>query len=91
MQALRDAGNWNVVVLQASEWTRRRPDNANAWGHLSAGYARLRQLDDAYEAGQESGAARRRRIRTLWRNLGQVNQALNLPDERSTPTSGQSR
>jgi tetratricopeptide (TPR) repeat protein len=79
VQGLRDAGNWNVVVLQASEWTRRRPTNASAWGHLSAGYARLRQLDDAYESAKKAVELGPQDPH-LWRNLGQVNQALNLPD-----------
>ena len=79
VQGLRDVGNWNVVVLQASEWTRRRPMNASAWGHLSAGYARLRQYDDAYESAKKAVELGPQDPH-LWRNLGQVNQALNLPD-----------
>ena len=79
VQGLRDVGNWNVVVLQASEWTRRRPTNASAWGHLSAGYARLRQLDDAYESAKKAVELGPQDPH-LWRNLGQVNQALSLPD-----------
>lgn len=80
VQALKEAGNWNVLVLQASEWTRRRPDNANAWGNLSMGYARLKQRDDAYEAGRKAVLLAPEDA-ALWRNLGQVTQSLNLPDE----------
>jgi len=80
MQALKEAGNWNVLVLQASEWTRRRPDNANAWGHLSMGYARLKQRDDAYDAAKKA-VQLGPEDPSLWRNLGQVTQALNLPDD----------
>jgi Flp pilus assembly protein TadD len=80
VQALREAGNWNVLVLQASEWTRRRPDNANAWGQLSMGYARLKQRDDAYEAGKKA-VQLEPDDPLLWRNLGQVAQTLDSPDE----------
>lgn len=80
VQALREAGNWNVLVLQASEWTRRRPDNANAWGQLSVGYARLKQRDDAYEAGKKA-VQLAPEDPALWRNLGQVAQTLDSPDE----------
>ena len=80
VQALREAGNWNVLVLQASEWTRRRPDNANAWGQLSMGYARLKQRDDAYEAGKKA-VQLAPDDPLLWRNLGQVAQTLDSPDE----------
>ena len=80
VQALREAGNWNVLVLQASEWTRRRPDNAKAWGQLSMGYARLKQRDDAYEAGKKA-VQLAPEDPALWRNLGQVAQTLDSPDE----------
>lgn len=47
---LKQAGNWNVLVLVANEWTRKEPGNANAWSELSAGYMKLRQVDEALDA-----------------------------------------
>jgi len=78
VQELRHAGNWNVLVLYAAEWSRKRPENGLAWKELSIGYANMRQLDDAYTAARkavqfapaDSGS---------WRNLGQVNLALEQP------------
>ncbi len=76
--ALRDAGNWNVLVLYSVEWTRREPANPAAWNQLRAGYMYLRQYDDAL------GAAKRAvqlapNDPVLWRNLGEVNVALDDP------------
>jgi cytochrome c-type biogenesis protein CcmH/NrfG len=68
---LRDAGNWNVMVLLASEWTRREPANVQAWIQLSVGYARLRQFGDALEAATK--ATQLAPADPLaWRNLAQV-------------------
>ena len=50
VQELLHAGNWNVLVLHAAEWTRKQPENANAWKHLSVGYANLGQTADALAA-----------------------------------------
>jgi tetratricopeptide (TPR) repeat protein len=77
---LKQAGNWNVVVLYASNWTRKEPNNAAAWYELSVAYMQMRQLDDAFHAAThavqlapQEGA--------LWNNLGQVNLALErLPE-----------
>jgi Flp pilus assembly protein TadD len=76
MQALKDAGNWNVLVLYAVEWTRKQPENPVAWRELSSGYLKLRQFDDALSAANKAielapvDAA-------MWRNLAQVDMALN--------------
>ncbi len=78
VQELKHAGNWNVLVLYAAEWTRKRPESGAAWKELSIGYANMRQFDDAYNAARkavqvapgDSGS---------WRNLGQVNLALEQP------------
>ncbi|MFO1396756.1 MAG: hypothetical protein U1F48_06805 [Burkholderiales bacterium] len=69
LQQFRDAGNWNMVVLYAVEWTRRDPANAAAWNELRAGYVNLRQYDDALTAARKAvdlapGDA------ALWRHLG---------------------
>ena len=47
---LREVGNWNVLVLLATEWTRREPGNPRAWMQLSEGYVELRQLPEALDA-----------------------------------------
>jgi len=80
VRQLKDAGNWNVLVLYASEWTRKDPGSAAAWSDLALGYANLRQFDDALPA-----AARAVQLAPsdalLWRNLAQVNLAIDrLPD-----------
>jgi len=72
VQQLKDAGNWNVLVLYASKWTREAPNNAAAWNELSIGYANLRQFNDALDAATKAvqlspGAS------LLWRNLGHLN------------------
>ena len=72
---LKDAGNWNVLVLYASEWTRKQPNNAAAWNELSIGFANLRQFNDALGAAEKAAALSPQDAR-LWRNLGQLN--LNL-------------
>lgn len=53
---LRNAGNWNVLVLHAAEWTRREPANAAAWAALGAGYAKLGQVDESFEAAKRAVA-----------------------------------
>ena len=75
VQQLKDAGNWNVLVLYASDWTRKQPDNATAWNELSIGYANLRQFNDALGAAEKAVGLSPWDAR-LWRNLGHLN--LNL-------------
>ncbi len=76
---LKSAGNWNVLVLFASEWTRKQPENATAWRELSMGYTNMRQYADALEAG--TTAARLAPANPLvWRNLAQVNIELKEPE-----------
>jgi Flp pilus assembly protein TadD len=75
---LTAAGNWNVVVLTATEWTRKEPRNPSAWMRLGEGYAHLGQLDEAFEAARKAtdvapGDA------AAWRNLGAANVARNQP------------
>ncbi len=80
VEQLKQAGNWNVLVLHASKWTRQQPDNATAWNELSIGYAKLRQFDEAIDAATKA-------VRLapddplLWRNLGHVNLAVDLLNE----------
>ena len=80
VQQLKNDGKWNVLVLYASEWTRKDPNNAAAWYELSVGYANLRQLDEAFDAATKAvelspGSA------LFWRNLGHINLAVDrLPE-----------
>lgn len=77
IQELRDAGNWNVLVLYAVEWTRREPDNAAAWNQLRAGYVYLRQHEDALAAAKKAVQLAPNDA-VMWRRLGEVN--LDLDD-----------
>ena len=80
MEQLKEAGNWNVLVLHASKWTREQPDNAAAWSTLGNGYANLRQFDDALIAATKAVELAPGDLR-LWRNVGDLNLTLgNLPD-----------
>jgi len=54
VEDLRNAGNWNVLVLHAAEWTRKEPGNAAGWAALSAGYAKLGQIDESFEAAKQA-------------------------------------
>lgn len=78
IQALRDAGNWNVLVLYAVEWTRREPDNPAAWNQLRAGYVYLHQYEDALAAAKKAVALAPGDA-TLWRHLGAVNADIDDP------------
>jgi tetratricopeptide (TPR) repeat protein len=78
VQELKDAGNWNVVVLYAVEWTRKHPESPDAWNELSMGYSRLRQYNDALEAATKAVQLAPENFKA-WQNLGEVNVALQLP------------
>ncbi|MEO8345989.1 MAG: hypothetical protein ABI607_09860 [Betaproteobacteria bacterium] len=80
IESLRSAGNWNVHVLLASEWTRKEPVNAAAWNELGIGYEKLRQYDDAYAAASKAVAFAPENA-LYWRNLGLLDVELNLPEE----------
>lgn len=80
VQQLKDAGNWNVLVLYAAEWTRQEPGNSAAWRELSGGYARLRQYNDALDAATKAAQLAPTDV-IAWRNLGQINLAVDrLPE-----------
>ncbi|MEP7330307.1 MAG: tetratricopeptide repeat protein, partial [Betaproteobacteria bacterium] len=76
---LKAAGNWNVLVLFASEWTRKQPGNATAWKELSSGYSNMRQFNDALEAGTKATQLAPNDP-LAWRNLAQVNLDLKEPE-----------
>lgn len=69
---LKSDGKWNVLVLYATEWTRREPDNAAAWYELSIGFAKLLQYGDALDAATKA-ARLSPGDPLLWRNLGHLN------------------
>ncbi len=80
VQELKKAGNWNILVLYASEWTRKDPRNAAAWHELSVGYANLRQFGDALDAARKAVELAPEGS-SLWSNLGRVNLAVRrLPE-----------
>jgi Flp pilus assembly protein TadD len=78
ISALKSAGNWNVLVIYAGEWTRAQPANADAWRELSMGYVKLRQLRDAFDAATKAVEVAPRSF-LAWQNLGTVNVALQDP------------
>lgn len=78
VRELREAGNWNVLVLYAVEWTRKQPGNPQAWKELSTGYVMLRQFDEALEAATRAVQLAPADFE-LWQTLGQVNVALAQP------------
>jgi tetratricopeptide (TPR) repeat protein len=77
---LSAAGNWNVLVLHATEWTRRDPNNADAWLALGAGFSRLKQHADAAEALTRATTLAPERP-DAWRGLGEAKAAWGATDE----------
>ncbi len=77
---LRLADNWNVLVLYATEWTRLESGNPAAWNQLSLGFEKLRQYDDAYAAALKAVSLAPKEP-LYWRNLGELDRELNLPEE----------
>ena len=83
VRSLENAGNWNVLVLYAAEWTRKEPASPSAWTTLSSGYRRLGQLDDALDAANRAVTLAPGDL-NAWRNLGYVEVALErLPEARN--------
>ena len=78
VRSLRDARNWNVMVLNAVEWTRKQPDNATAWSLLATGYLNLGQLPDARDAA-DAAVKRAPDDPRLWRDLGAIDVAMSEP------------
>ncbi len=72
VRELKMAGNWNVLVLYANEWTRKEPNNPVAWRELSVGYANLQQFNDALDAATKAVELAPEDA-LPWRNLGQIN------------------
>jgi tetratricopeptide (TPR) repeat protein len=80
VQALEKAGNWNLLVIYAAEWTRKQPGNAEPWKRLSMGYIKLRQFGDALDAATKAVQLAPEDF-LQWQNLGQINVALQRPEE----------
>ena len=80
VQALEKAGNWNLLVIHAAEWTRKQPSNAEAWKQLSQGYLKLRQFGEALDAATKAVQLSPENF-LVWQNLGQVNLTLQRPPE----------
>jgi Flp pilus assembly protein TadD len=80
MRALKQEGNWNLVVLYAVEWTRKQPGNADAWKELSQGYIKLRQYGEAQDAATKAVQLAPGDF-LQWQNLGQINLAIPAPVE----------
>jgi tetratricopeptide (TPR) repeat protein len=78
VQEFRDAGNWNLLVLFAVEWTRKDPTNAAAWDALRSGYAHLRQYDDAASAASKAVQLAPDEQK-LWRRLGEASLDIDDP------------
>ncbi len=78
IQELRDAGNWNVLVLYLVEWTRLEPANPVAWNQLRAGYMMLKQYDDARAAAKKA-VELAPEDPTMLRGLGAAEAALDDP------------
>jgi tetratricopeptide (TPR) repeat protein len=77
---LSAAGNWNVLVLNASEWTRKDPNNADAWLALGSGFSRLKQHAEAAEALAKATTLAPERPE-VWRGLGEAKAAWGATDE----------
>jgi Flp pilus assembly protein TadD len=75
VQALKSAGNWNMLVIYAAEWTRKQPTNPEPWRELSAGYLKLRQFRDALDAATQAVQVAPEGF-LGWQNLGLVNVTL---------------
>jgi tetratricopeptide (TPR) repeat protein len=77
---LSAAGNWNVLVLHAAEWTRKDPNNADAWLALGSGFSRLKQHAEAAEALAKATTLAPERPE-VWRGLGEAKAAWGATDE----------
>jgi tetratricopeptide (TPR) repeat protein len=77
---LSAAGNWNVLVLHATEWTRKDPNNADAWLALGTGFSRLKQHAEAAEALAKATTLAPERPE-VWRGLGEAKAAWGATDE----------
>jgi tetratricopeptide (TPR) repeat protein len=80
VQALEKEGNWNLLVIYTTEWTRKQPFNPLAWKTLSVGYVRLRQFTEALDTATKATQLAPEDA-SMWQNLGQINLAVPRPAE----------
>lgn len=80
VQELKRTANWNMLVIYATEWTRRQPNSGAAWHELSVGYLNLRQLGDALDAAKKAAQVAPENA-LLWRDLGRINLSVNRPTD----------
>lgn len=78
VRTLKEAGNWNLLVINATEWTRKQPASREAWKELSLGYVELRQWRDALDASKKAVELAPDDL-LLWQTLGRINVALRRP------------
>jgi cytochrome c-type biogenesis protein CcmH/NrfG len=80
VQELEKEANWNLVVIYATEWTRKQPGNTVAWIGLSQSYLKLRQFGDALDAATKAIQVAPDNY-LPWQNLGHLYVALQRPVE----------
>jgi tetratricopeptide (TPR) repeat protein len=80
VQELKKTGNWNVLVLYATEWTRKQPTSGAAWHELSVGYLNLRQFGDALDAAKKAVQVAPDNA-LLWSDLGRINLTVQRPTD----------
>jgi tetratricopeptide (TPR) repeat protein len=78
VRELKSAGNWNMLVIYATEWTRKQPTSGAAWHELSVGYLNLRQFGDALDAAKKAAQVAPENA-LLWGDLGRLNLSVNRP------------
>ena len=72
VQELKRTGNWNMLVIYATEWTRTQPASGAAWHELSVGYLNLRQFADALDAAKKAVQVAPDNA-LFWTDLGRIN------------------
>jgi len=80
VQELKRTGNWNMLVIYATEWTRKQPASGAAWHELSVGYLNLRQFADALDAAKKAAQMAPDNA-SLWTDLGRINLTIQRPTE----------
>jgi tetratricopeptide (TPR) repeat protein len=77
---LKRTGNWNMLVIYATEWTRKQPASGAAWHEPSVGYLNLRQFGDALDAAKKAVQVAPDNA-LLWTDLGRINLTVQRPTE----------
>jgi cytochrome c-type biogenesis protein CcmH/NrfG len=69
-----------MLVIYATEWTRKQPASGAAWHELSVGYLNLRQFGDALDAAKKAVQVAPNNA-SLWSDLGRINLTVQRPTE----------